>query len=127
LNSRDQKLTLGHLVEVREQNGLEEVQETEPVPEPKERAVAVFKLRKDLDPLRLRCSRTLRPALFWEFRQCGLLIPYRYFGTICRSQVSSFCLDFLTLEDCYGTTALLYMHARSFRISGMTAAFPRAY
>lgn len=75
LNSHDQKLTLGHLVEVREQNGLEEAQETEPVPEPKERAVTVFKLRKDLDPLRFRCSRALRPALFWEFTHRGVLIP----------------------------------------------------
>lgn len=44
LSSHDQKLVLGHLVEVGEQNDLEDDQEPDPVPEPKERTVTVFKL-----------------------------------------------------------------------------------
>jgi hypothetical protein len=48
LNSLDQKLALGHLAEVREQNGLEEAQEPDPAPGPKERIMAIFKLTEGL-------------------------------------------------------------------------------
>jgi hypothetical protein len=42
LNSRDQKLTFDHLVEIRKQSALEEAQEPEPVPE--ERDLEVFEV-----------------------------------------------------------------------------------
>jgi hypothetical protein len=48
LKSRDQKLALGHLVEVREQICLEEAQEPEPVPATKERTVTASLLAEGL-------------------------------------------------------------------------------
>ena len=39
-----QEFTLGHLVEIRKQNALEETEVPEPEPEPKERTVTVLKL-----------------------------------------------------------------------------------
>lgn len=48
LNSHNRKLTLDHLVENRKQNGVEQVQETEFVSEPKEKTVTDFKLTEGL-------------------------------------------------------------------------------
>jgi hypothetical protein len=42
LNSCDQELTVGHLVEIRKQNAIEEVEELQP--EPRERAIIVLTL-----------------------------------------------------------------------------------
>ena len=68
LNSHDQQLSLGHLVEVREQNGLEEAQETKPVPEPKERAVTVCKLTEGLGSIEIE--------VFKDIETCAVLGVY---------------------------------------------------
>jgi len=48
LNSHDQKLTLYHPVDIRKQSTLEEVEESEPQPQPVERTMMVMKLTEGL-------------------------------------------------------------------------------
>lgn len=91
------------------------------MPELKKRTVAVFTLTEGLA--------FIETEVFEYTETCALLGVYAALGAnskqMFRSYVFfSFCLDFLTLEESYGTTTLLYIYARSFRISGMTAAFP---
>jgi len=102
LNSLNQKLALGHLVEVREQNGVEEAQKPEPVPEPKKRTVAIFKLTEGLG---------FNETEVYEYTEtCAVLGVYAARGAnskpMLRSHVSSFCFDFLALEESYGTQNL---------------------
>jgi hypothetical protein len=93
------------------------------VPEPKKMTVTVFKLTEGLGLIEIE--------VFEYTETCAVLGAYAARGAnskpMFRSHVSSFCLDFLTLEEIYGITTLLYMHAKSFIISGMTATFPCTY